>query len=486
MSQPRITLLASLNRELKEWLQTHPERHERGAIVLFRRLSRPVAELPGSDRFLAIEIIKMTEDWILDSSERHFTINMRKLPEIYFRCENENLVLGFAHNHPNGVLKFSIQDDINEKNILHGLSGCNGQNVFLVSMLLAGDAWAARVRQGVNPDRKTPVRHLSILGSNIELFGINIPEALPETLVRQEAAFGKPFNAKLQSLRVAVVGLGGTGSPVATLLARTGIGELILIDGDKLEGSNMNRVRGYVKDDIGKNKAESLSAFIKSLNLDVKVVAYPYYLTDSGEAIDALSSADVIFGCTDDIAGRDLMNQALYYYGQVYVDLGLSGNVENDEDGVPILRSQKSRVSCILPEDGKCLECQDVINAQKLSNEEKFKANPELRNLDSETLERDYYIIGGGVQSPGIGAFTSATADNAVATLMNLVRNFRKLPSDLRQDNIWIDFRHLNIHSNLPKDNVECIYCSKGLLLLKEEKKYRLDIPRLGAFKNYD
>jgi hypothetical protein len=63
--------------------------------------------------------------------------------------------------------------------------------------------------------------------------------------VAEEAAFGKPFNQMLQSLRVAVIGLGGTGSPVATLLARSGVGELVLIDGDRLEASNLNRVRGY-------------------------------------------------------------------------------------------------------------------------------------------------------------------------------------------------------------------------------------------------
>ena len=55
--------------------------------------------------------------------------------------------------------------------------------------------------------------------------------------------------------RAVVVGAGGTGSAVATLLARAGVGELIIIDGDDLAGSNMNRVRGYQAKDIGKNKA---------------------------------------------------------------------------------------------------------------------------------------------------------------------------------------------------------------------------------------
>lgn len=80
-----------------------------------------------SNRFLAVELIKMSDDWVLESSATRVRINMRKFPEIYHRCEVDNLELGFVHNHPaNADFDFSSLDDINERNILHGLSGCNG------------------------------------------------------------------------------------------------------------------------------------------------------------------------------------------------------------------------------------------------------------------------------------------------------------------------------------------------------------------------
>lgn len=482
MKDYRITLLKSQDNQLRQWLTNHPDHHERGAIILFRRFSRPVNGLAESERFVATEIILMDGDWILESSENHFKINMRKFPDIYARCETENLELGFIHNHPPSYPNFSKHDDVNEKNILHGLSGCNGLSSFLISMVLTDDNWIARTRQGIDPTTAIEPRHIIVLGDSIELYGVKMPDELPANLARQEAAFGKPFNVKLQSLRVAVVGLGGTGSPTATLLARTGIGELILIDGDNLEKTNMNRVRGYTGTDVGRKKAESLSAFIKSLELNVAVTHISNYL--DGEALDAISSADVVLGCTDDISGRDLMNQALYYYGLVYIDLGIAGNVGKDESENPFLQSQKGRVSCILPESGACLRCQGVVTDQKLSDEQKFKDKPELRELDAETLKKDYYIVGAGVQSPGIGAFTSATADNAVATLMNLVTSFRKLPSDLRQDNIWIDFINMSIHSNEPINDPDCIYCRKKTVLLASEGKYRLGIPQLGKIPN--
>ncbi|MBI1919679.1 MAG: ThiF family adenylyltransferase [Geobacter sp.] len=480
MTGHRITLLGSQDRALKEWLCGHPEGHERGAIVLFRRLARVVNHQPASDRFLAIDVIRLTDEWILDSSSTHLKINMRMLPDVFLRCETERLELGFVHNHPDGYVGFSAQDEINELNILHGLSGCNSQDSYLIAMTLSDGNWFARIRQGRSLETPLLVRHICVLSDKIEIHGISLPEESSDILLRQESAFGMPFNSKLQSLRAVVVGAGGTGSPVATLLARGGVGELIIIDGDDLDKSNMNRVRGYRAQDIGKNKAQSLKEFIDSLGLNVSVSAINGYLNESFEAVDALSSADVIFGCTDDISGRNLMNQALYYHAQVYIDCGLTGRVDVHEDGYPYLRDHRGRVSCILPESGACLRCQRVVTDEKLRYEQAIKDNPELAKLDPVTLKRDYYLVGGGEQAPGVGPFTSATADNVVATFMNLVRPYRSISEELRQDNIWIDFIHMTIHSNEPVNDPECICCRSGFLLLRDEGKFRLEIPRLG------
>jgi len=480
MKSHRITLLGSQDRMLQDWLCSHPEGHERGAIVLFRRLARIVNDQQMSDRFLAVDMIKMTGDWVTQSSEAHLQINMRKMTQIYFRCETEGLELGFAHSHPAKYPSFSLKDEANEKNILQGISGCNGKNLFLVAMLLCDGRWSARIREGIAPEVILPVRHICVVSERIKLHGITTPEGSIETLKRQEAALGKPFNAMLQSLRIAVIGVGGTGSPIATLLARAGIGELILIDGDNLEKSNMNRVSGYRSNDIGKNKAQSLAKYIESLGLEVSVSAIPSYLQESANAIDALSSADVVFGCTDDQLGRNIMSQAMYYYTQAYIDVGLTGRIDVDLEGNPYLREHRGRISCILPEFGACLRCQRVVTDENLKYEQAIKDNPELAKIDPALLERDYYLIGGGEQAPGVGPFTSATADIAVATLMNLVKPYRDIPNDLRQDNIWIDFVHVCTYSNEPVDDPDCIFCRTHFLLNRREGNYRLEMPRLG------
>ncbi|WP_095090372.1 HesA/MoeB/ThiF family protein [Mesorhizobium sophorae] len=481
MNGHRISITGSLDNKLKSWLMGHPDAHERGALVLFRKMDRAVAGLPPSARFVGIDIIEMDGDWVLDSSPVHLRINLRKFQDIYVRCEQERLELGFAHCHPRGILDFSSKDDQNEQSILRGYAGCNGPDVSLVAMVLADGQWRARVRLGAAPDCVADVRHVCVLGTDLGVHIGRADDAAPsELLRRQEAAFGKPFNEKLKSLRIAIVGGGGTGSSVATLVARAGVGELIIIDGDLLEDSNLNRVRGYRRCDIGESKAATLARYIRDLGLLVTVVATEAYVNESPEAIDAISSADLVFGCTDDVAGREVLNQALYYYCQGLIDCGLTGKIDLDQEHQPYLRDHRGRVSTVLPEYGACLRCQGVVTEEKLSYESALKARPELAELDPETLRKEHYLVGGGEQAPGVGPFTSATADMAVATLFDLVRPYRRLPSDIRRDNIWYDFVHMAIHSNMPKDNAECFCCGPNGLLLKPENGYRLSMPSLG------
>lgn len=480
MTSPRITLYGSLESRLREWLTGSPDGHERGALVLFRRYRQPVAGLPSSPRFVAVEMIPLNGDWIIDSSPTRLRINLRKLPPVYLRCETEGLQLGFAHSHPSGALFFSELDDQNEQNILRGYSGCNGTDSQLISLVLSDNGWIGRVRSAHTPTTGEHVRHVSVLTDKIALHLGAGTDPKTEVLARQEAAFGKPFNRKLRSLRAVVVGVGGTGSPLATLLARAGVGELVLVDGDSLEETNLNRVRGYKKADVGSPKASVLAEYIKGLGLPGAVTGIPEYLDQSPAAIDAIATADVLFGCTDDVAGRDLMNQAAYYYCVPFIDMGLTGAIREDEDGQPYLYDHRGRVSVILPETGACLRCQGVVSETKLAYERALRERPELKELDPETLRREYYLTGGNESAPGIGAFTSSVADLAQASFMDLIRPFRRLSSDFRSDNTWYDFIHLNLYSNMPTIDPSCFCCGNNGLLCQTERGYRLGMPSLG------
>ena len=80
----------------------------------------------------------------------------------------------------------------------------------------------------------------------------------------------KGISEKLKNAKVCILGLGGLGSNVATLLARSGIGYLKLIDFDIVEASNLNRQQ-YRISHIGMKKTEAIKTIIKEINPFVEV-----------------------------------------------------------------------------------------------------------------------------------------------------------------------------------------------------------------------
>jgi len=103
------------------------------------------------------------------------------------------------------------------------------------------------------------------------------------------------------------------------LAARAGLGELVLVDKDPLAASNLNRVRGLTRLDVGEVKSKALKTFIEGIGLAVKVAAIASDVDTDPAAVDALASCDVLIGCTDDFAGRELMNVSLYAYAQALI-----------------------------------------------------------------------------------------------------------------------------------------------------------------------
>ena len=75
----------------------------------------------------------------------------------------------------------------------------------------------------------------------------------------------RPVHEKLRAARVAIAGLGGLGSNIAVSLARVGVGELLLVDFDRVELSNLNRQQ-YDTSDLGKLKTEALRERLHKIN----------------------------------------------------------------------------------------------------------------------------------------------------------------------------------------------------------------------------
>lgn len=80
-----------------------------------------------------------------------------------------------------------------------------------------------------------------------------------------DARFPEEMRTKLRNARVAVAGLGGLGSNIAVMLSRSGVGELLLVDFDTVDVTNLNR-QMYLIPQLGKPKAEALPEILYQIN----------------------------------------------------------------------------------------------------------------------------------------------------------------------------------------------------------------------------
>ena len=79
---------------------------------------------------------------------------------------------------------------------------------------------------------------------------------------------------KLKAARVLVIGCGGLGSPILLYLAAAGVGTLGIVDGDRVDDSNLQRQIMYGSESVGKSKVEETQRRLESLNSFVKVNPY--------------------------------------------------------------------------------------------------------------------------------------------------------------------------------------------------------------------
>jgi len=164
--------------------------------------------------------------------------------------------------------------------------------------------------------------------------------------IRQEifSEIGKKGQLKLRNSSVAIVGLGALGSVSAELLARAGIGKLILIDRDVVELSNLQRQSLYDEDDLGKPKSMAAKEKLSKINHEVKI---EFFIGDlSYKTIDKIlkkNKISLILDCTDNLETRFLIN-----------DFSVKNNL-------PFIYSSavgsKGYVFNIMPGETACLGC---------------------------------------------------------------------------------------------------------------------------------
>ena len=113
---------------------------------------------------------------------------------------------------------------------------------------------------------------------------------------------------KLLDARVLIIGLGGLGSPVAMYLAASGVGQLAIVDHDRVELSNLQRQIAHTTNAIGIDKSSSAKQTLEALNPAVRITTFNKTL-DADELTEQVRLADVVVDASDNFATRFGLNR---------------------------------------------------------------------------------------------------------------------------------------------------------------------------------
>ena len=230
---------------------------------------------------------------------------------------------------------------------------------------------------------------------------------------RQRDALGAAHDV-LRDICVGVVGLGGTGSPLAEVLVRMGVGRLILIDHDELDTpSNLRRVfgstRAHLVPGAPSSKVQVVAQHLDNLGLDCKLTPLAIDVR-APQALHALIDCDVIFGATDNHTSRGVLNDLAASALLPFIDVGAAAGRDTSGN----LASLAADLRVVTPST-PCLWCLGAINADAI-REESLPAE-ERRKLAAEG-----YLRGSRLgPAPSVLALNALAASLAACALLALI-----------------------------------------------------------------
>jgi sulfur-carrier protein adenylyltransferase/sulfurtransferase len=135
-------------------------------------------------------------------------------------------------------------------------------------------------------------------------------------------SFGMASQEKLKAAKVVVVGAGGLGSPALLYLAAAGVGELGIVEFDRVDLSNLQRQVLYDTAAVGKQKANEARHRLAALNPHLQITAYDQPLNEDN-VMAILHNYDVVLDGTDQFAVRYLVNDACILLGKPLVSAAI-------------------------------------------------------------------------------------------------------------------------------------------------------------------
>ncbi len=414
----KVTL--KIDQKLYQDLYSHlfqEDNDEHGAVI-----AAGIAESPSEVRLLAKKVF-LAKDGIdyVPGTRGYRALNSRFVAEKISFCEEEKLCYLAVHCHPgHGTAAFSL-DDMNSHlrgypALLDINSGLPVGALVFTKDHIAGDIW-------FNKDTRINLNKTTVIGPHV--FDIFENEHLTDSYAdpiydRHALLFGSVGQDKLRNLKVGVVGAGGAGSILCELLSRLGVGEIILIDYDKIEPSNLPRIVGasywdakvwFAKSNnvllnkLGKlfsiHKVDIAKRLAKQANPNIKFSAIKGDILDPENA-KILTDCDFLFLAADSMQAKLLFNRIVFQYLIPGIQVGAKISVDNTTRKINNIFTATRPV---LPyPGGGCLSCTNCISPSKLQEE----ALTEKEKLAQK------YINDAEVHAPSVITLNSLSVSQAV------------------------------------------------------------------------
>jgi hypothetical protein len=378
-------------------------------------------------------------------------------------CRQHKLAYLAIHNH-GGVnsVEFSRDDLASHERgypaLLDLIKGPPVGALVFAGNAIAGDIW-------MPGGGRIELLHARIHGARIRHLYPERPMVLGGASYihdRQRRIFGDLGQAQLAKSRVGVIGAGGVGSIVVELLARLGVGTILVADPDKVDPTNLSRVvhathwdaMGWLRrrDNprwiqrfgalLSTRKTSIACRIARRANPKVKVVALPENFAYDDIAMQ-FKDCDYLFLAADSMQARLVFNAIVQQYSVPGVQMGskvqMDAKGEYIEAAFSVARPANSQVGCLL--------CNQLVSPHKLALEAKSDA------------EREEQAYGLEVPNPSVITMNAVTAAHAVndflfaylgLTLDNAISGFRR-------------FNHLRREAviDTPRRDVGCKECGE-------------------------
>ena len=420
---------------------------ETGGVLLASLLRGPTGDI----RLLGDAIRWVDEAAYIKRTRNEMLIASQGYVPALGEAADRGLLPIWLHTHPGrrGVplpSQYDLEVDRQLADVFRLRAGTSAYATLIVSPRPDGLAFSGAMHW--EGGSKTPIERLWQVGNRWRLTrSVDSPSGpVPEVYDRNVRAFGDPIQGMIGGLRVGVVGVGGTGSAVCEQLARLGVRQLLLVDADAVSASNVTRVYGSTPQDVGRPKVDVMKDHLQRIAPDLACETVRSMVTLESAARQ-LTDCDVIFGCTDDNAGRLVLSRIATFLLTPVIDVGVL--LSSGRDGRLI--GIDGRVTVLTP-GAACLVCRDRIDLDR--------AAAELMTPDERKRRADEgyapALVG---REPAVIAFTTSVAAAAVGELLERLIGYGPEPRPTELLLRWHE-REISTNASAPRSGHYCDRCS--------------------------